>query len=202
MSRLARDGPQPPICFRADSTFPWTRCPASQRQALSATATSFDRRNWADSESFSGLGGSISMRATDLQAVVARSADRCGRRLSDVVLTNACGSMRPEWPIGARSSSPTRSTSPASHRCPAPPRRHRGRDRFVPLGRSLQPSAARNRPDVEPDIPEGIYVGFHGPEFETPAEIRMAKGGVAIWSGCPRSWRRLPAATWVLRSWV
>ena len=23
-------------------------------------------------------------------------------------------------------------------------------------------------------MPEGVYVGFHGPEFETPAEIRMA----------------------------
>ena len=27
---------------------------------------------------------------------------------------------------------------------------------------------------VEPDLPDGVYVGFHGPHFETPAEIRMA----------------------------
>ena len=28
--------------------------------------------------------------------------------------------------------------------------------------------------DVDPDIPEGVYLGLPGPHFETPAEIRMA----------------------------
>ena len=28
--------------------------------------------------------------------------------------------------------------------------------------------------DVDPSLPEGVYVGFHGPQFETPAEVRMA----------------------------
>jgi purine-nucleoside phosphorylase len=28
--------------------------------------------------------------------------------------------------------------------------------------------------EVEPGLPEGVYMGFHGPEFETPAEIRAA----------------------------
>jgi purine-nucleoside phosphorylase len=27
---------------------------------------------------------------------------------------------------------------------------------------------------VDPTLPEGVYMGFHGPHFETPAEIRMA----------------------------
>ena len=96
-----------------------------------------------------------------------------------VVLTNACGSMRPEWPIGApvlltdqinfTGVSPMPGTPP-----PAP-----WAGRFVPLGDLYSPRLREIVRDVEPDIPEGIYVGFHGPEFETPAEIRMAKG----WGG-------------------
>ena len=31
---------------------------------------------------------------------------------------------------------------------------------------------ARN---AAPDLPEGVYAGFHGPEFETPAEIVAAR---------------------------
>jgi purine-nucleoside phosphorylase len=28
--------------------------------------------------------------------------------------------------------------------------------------------------DIEPDLPEGVYAMFHGPQYETPAEVRMA----------------------------
>jgi purine-nucleoside phosphorylase len=28
---------------------------------------------------------------------------------------------------------------------------------------------------VDPDLPEGVYVQFRGPQFETPAEVRMAR---------------------------
>jgi purine-nucleoside phosphorylase len=28
---------------------------------------------------------------------------------------------------------------------------------------------------IEPSIREGVYMGFHGPEYETPAEVRMAR---------------------------
>ena len=96
-----------------------------------------------------------------------------------LVLTNACGSMRPEWPIGGpvlltdqinfTGVSPMPGTLP-----PAP-----WPGRFVPLGDLYSPRLRAIVQEVEPDIPEGIYVGFHGPEFETPAEIRMARG----WGG-------------------
>lgn len=29
--------------------------------------------------------------------------------------------------------------------------------------------------EVDPDLPEGVYVQFTGPQYETPAEVRMAK---------------------------
>ena len=36
--------------------------------------------------------------------------------------------------------------------------------------------------DVEPDLDEGVYVQFRGPQFETPAEVRMARaiGGTIV----------------------
>ena len=32
----------------------------------------------------------------------------------------------------------------------------------------------RGRLERRTDLPEGVYLGSHGPHFETPAEIRMA----------------------------
>ena len=29
--------------------------------------------------------------------------------------------------------------------------------------------------DVDPDLPEGVYVQFAGPQYETPAEVRMVE---------------------------
>jgi purine-nucleoside phosphorylase len=29
--------------------------------------------------------------------------------------------------------------------------------------------------DVDPSLPEGVYAQFGGPQFETPAEVRMAR---------------------------
>ena len=28
--------------------------------------------------------------------------------------------------------------------------------------------------EIDPSIPEGVYAMFHGPQYETPAEVRMA----------------------------
>ncbi|MEO6821852.1 MAG: purine-nucleoside phosphorylase [Candidatus Nanopelagicales bacterium] len=28
--------------------------------------------------------------------------------------------------------------------------------------------------EIDPDLPEGVYAQFHGPQYETPAEVRMA----------------------------
>ena len=46
-------------------------------------------------------------------------------------------------------------------------------DRFVSLADLYSPRLRETIHRVEPDLPEGIYVGFHGPEFETPAEVRI-----------------------------
>ena len=108
-------------------------------------------------------------------AVVAhgvRTAALAGCRT--VVLTNGAGSLRREWPIGQpvlitdhinlTGRSPLTGASP-----PAP-----FASRFVDLTDLYSARLRAVARTVELDLPDGVYVGFHGPHFETPAEIRMA----------------------------
>jgi purine-nucleoside phosphorylase len=108
-------------------------------------------------------------------AVVAhgvRTAALAGCRT--IVLTNGAGSLRRDWPIGQpvlisdhvnlTGRSPLTGTSP-----PAP-----FGSRFVDLTDLYSARLRAVARTVELDLPDGVYVGFHGPHFETPAEIRMA----------------------------
>jgi purine-nucleoside phosphorylase len=108
-------------------------------------------------------------------AVVAhgvRTAALAGCRT--VVLTNGAGSLRREWPIGQpvlltdhvnlTGRSPLTGPNP-----PAP-----FGSRFVDLTDLYSARLRALARTVEPDLPDGVYVGFPGPHFETPAEIRMA----------------------------
>jgi purine-nucleoside phosphorylase len=91
-----------------------------------------------------------------------------------IVLTNGAGSLRREWPIGQpvliadhinlTGRSPLTGASP-----PAP-----FASRFVDLTDLYSARLRDVARTVERELPEGVYVGFHGPHFETPAEIRMA----------------------------
>ncbi len=108
-------------------------------------------------------------------AVVAhgvRTAALAGCRT--IVLTNGAGSLRRDWPIGQpvlisdhvnlTGRSPLTGANP-----PAP-----FASRFVDLTDLYSARLREVARTVEPDLPDGVYVGFHGPHFETPAEIRMA----------------------------
>ena len=96
-----------------------------------------------------------------------------------VVLTNACGSIRPEWPVGGAVLLADQINFTGVSPMPGSPPPAPWSGRFVPLGDLYSPRLRDIVREVEPSIPEGVYVGFHGPEFETPAEIRMARG----WGG-------------------
>lgn len=95
-----------------------------------------------------------------------------------VLLTNGAGCLRPDWPVGApvvitdhinlTGNSPLTGDNP-----PAP---HAGR--FVDLTDAYSLELRNVVRSVEPSINEGVYIGLHGPHFETPAEIRaMAAWG-------------------------
>jgi purine-nucleoside phosphorylase len=91
-----------------------------------------------------------------------------------VVLTNAAGSLRTEWPIGQAvlvgDHVNLTGRSPLTGPPPPPPYGPRFLDVTDLYSARLRALAHT----VDPSLPEGVYVGFHGPQFETPAEIRMA----------------------------
>jgi purine-nucleoside phosphorylase len=108
-------------------------------------------------------------------AVVAhpiRTAVAAGCRT--VILTNGAGGLHREWAIGqpVLISDHVNLTghSPLAGASPPPPYA----SRFVDLTDLYTPELRALARLVDPGLPEGVYFGFHGPHFETPAEIRMA----------------------------
>jgi purine-nucleoside phosphorylase len=84
-----------------------------------------------------------------------------------VVLTNGCGSLVPEWAPGtpvlvADHINLTGATPLAGAN-------------FVDLTELYSPRIRDIARAVDPDLPEGVYVQFAGPQYETPAEVRYAK---------------------------
>lgn len=93
-----------------------------------------------------------------------RVAAAAGCRI--VILTNACGGLRPGLSVGEpvliRDHLNLTGTTPLVGA------------RFVDLSDLY---AARLRTlvrEIDPSITEGVYAQFHGPQYETPAEVRMA----------------------------
>ncbi len=110
----------------------------------------------------------------DLSAVVhaVRAAVRAG--CSTVVLTNAAGGLR----AGMRVGQPVlisdhinlTGRSPLTG-APAPD--ELGLPRFVDLSDAYSPRLRDIARQVDPSLEEGVYAGVSGPQYETPAEIRM-----------------------------
>jgi purine-nucleoside phosphorylase len=93
-----------------------------------------------------------------------RSAVAAGATV--IVLTNGCGGLNLGWPPGTtvliRDYINLTGTSPLLGA--------RFIDMSEPYSRRLRDLAR----SVERDLPEGVYVQFRGPQFETPSEVRMA----------------------------
>ena len=84
-----------------------------------------------------------------------------------VVLTNGCGGLNPAWepgtPVLIRDHLNLSGQSPIE-----------GAD-FVDLTDLYTPRLRQVAREVDPSLDEGVYVQFRGPQYETPAEVRMAK---------------------------
>ncbi|UER53711.1 purine-nucleoside phosphorylase [Kineosporiaceae bacterium SCSIO 59966] len=94
-----------------------------------------------------------------------RTAAAAGCRF--VVLTNGCGSLRPEWTPGTavliRDHLNLTATSPVEGAT------------FVDLTDLYSTRLRGLARGVDGDLPEGVYVQFRGPHYETPAEVAMAR---------------------------
>ncbi len=83
-----------------------------------------------------------------------------------VVLTNACGGLRPGMAVG----------DPVliSDHINLTGRTPLVGPRFVDLTDLYSPRLRALVASIDPSITEGVYAAFPGPQYETPAEIRMA----------------------------
>ncbi|MDO4783832.1 MAG: purine-nucleoside phosphorylase [Propionibacteriaceae bacterium] len=86
---------------------------------------------------------------------------------SIMVLTNGCGGLVPDWapgtPVLIRDQINLTADTPL-----------RGAT-FIDMTEAYSPRLRRLAHEVDPTLPEGVYVQFRGPQYETPAEVRMAK---------------------------
>jgi purine-nucleoside phosphorylase len=94
-----------------------------------------------------------------------RTAAAAGCRA--IVLTNGCGGLRAEWaagtPVLISDHLNLTATSPLEGAT------------FVDLTDLYAQRLRDIARDVDPSLPEGVYVQFPGPHYETPAEVQMAR---------------------------
>lgn len=92
-----------------------------------------------------------------------------------VVLTNGAGCLRTDWKIGEpvviKDHINLTGHSPLTGSNPPSP--YAGR--FVDLTDAYSPRLRAITRSVQPTINEAVYLGLHGPHYETPAEIHAAK---------------------------
>ena len=103
-----------------------------------------------------------------------RLAARLGARV--LVMTNAAGGVRPEWPAGTLAAVTDQlnltGSNPLAGEPPAGwgPRFPDMLDAYDPALRALAHEHARR---LGFELAEGVYAGLPGPSYETPAEIRF-----------------------------
>lgn len=83
-----------------------------------------------------------------------------------LVLTNGCGGLDPAWAPGTPVLLADHINFTGATPLVGP--------RFVDLTDAYSPELRALARTVDPDLDEGVYVQFHGPAYETPAEVRMA----------------------------
>jgi purine-nucleoside phosphorylase len=93
---------------------------------------------------------------------------------STIVLTNGCGGLNRDWapgtPVLIRDHINLTALSPIEG------------PNFVDLTDLYSPKLRELAREVDPTLDEGVYVQFRGPQYETPAEVQMAKaiGGTLV----------------------
>lgn len=83
-----------------------------------------------------------------------------------LVLTNGCGGLNPHWPPGTVVMMKDHINLTGDTALVGPS--------FIDMTEAYSLRLRDLVRRVEPDIPEGVYVQFRGPSYETPAEVKMA----------------------------
>jgi purine-nucleoside phosphorylase len=102
---------------------------------------------------------------TDAVAHGVRTAAAAGCRT--VVLTNGCGGIDPSWGPGT----PVLISDHINFTGDTP----LNGATFVDMTDVYTPRLREIARTIDPELPEGVYMQFRGPAYETPAEVRMAR---------------------------
>lgn len=103
----------------------------------------------------------------DLRHIVHPVRTACAAGAQTVVLTNAAGGLRADFTVGQpvlisdHLNLTARSPLVGAH--------------FVDLVDAYSPRLRALAHEVDPGLSEGVYAGLPGPQYETPAEIRMLR---------------------------
>jgi purine-nucleoside phosphorylase len=84
-----------------------------------------------------------------------------------VVLTNGCGGIDPSWGPGT----PVLISDHINFTGDTP----LNGATFVDMTDVYTPRLREIARTIDPELPEGVYMQFRGPAYETPAEVRMAR---------------------------
>lgn len=103
----------------------------------------------------------------DAQAVVHAVRTAIAAGVKTVVLTNAAGSLHAEWPPGT----PVLIKDQINLTGGTP----LVGARFIDVTEIYSKRLRELAKGVRPEFVEGVYAAFHGPQYETPAEIQMVK---------------------------
>jgi purine-nucleoside phosphorylase len=102
-----------------------------------------------------------------LQHVVHPVQTACAAGASVVVLTNAAGGLAPEFEVGQPVLISDHLNLTARSPLVGP--------QFVDMVDAYAPRLRKLASDVDSTLAEGVYAGLPGPQYETPAEIRMLR---------------------------
>jgi purine-nucleoside phosphorylase len=104
----------------------------------------------------------------DLCHVVHAVRAACAAGVRIVVLTNAAGALRPDMAIGQPVLISDHLNLTARSPLVGP--------QFVDLTDAYAPRLRELARQSDPQLTEGVYAGLPGPNYETPAEVRMLRG--------------------------
>jgi purine-nucleoside phosphorylase len=150
----------------ADADFPVTELPGFLPPAVEGHAGRVRSLDVAGSRVLAFLGRTHLYEGRGVEPVVhgVRVAAAAGCRV--VILTNACGGLRPGFAVG--DAVLIRDHLNLTGRTPLVGAR------FVDLSDLYSARLRALVHEVEPAMPEGVYAMFPGPQYETPSEVRMA----------------------------
>lgn len=103
----------------------------------------------------------------DVRAVAHGMRSAAALGAEQVVLTNGCGGLNPDWKPGQ--------VVLISDHINLTGRSPLEGANFVDLTDLYSPRLRALAKGIDPDLPEGVYVQFPGPHYETPAEVAMAR---------------------------